>query len=189
MRLFDKQKLTEIVLFILNKTRGLDYYHLFKVIYFADAIHLSKYGIRMIEDDFCALPDGPVPSTLYDSVKWAFGGNGVQCDEELGRMIKASVTHGSGYDSYYFLTPLRAADADYLSKSEIECLELSISDNVELSYNDLRDKSHGEEWKRAYFCGSGMKVMDVIGIARDAHASDAMLDYIADQRAISEALR
>ena len=28
---FDKQKLTEIVLYILNKTKGLDYYHVFKV--------------------------------------------------------------------------------------------------------------------------------------------------------------
>ncbi len=30
---FDKQKLTEILLYILNKTKGLDYYHVFKVIY------------------------------------------------------------------------------------------------------------------------------------------------------------
>ena len=41
---FDKQKLTEIVLYILNKTKGLDYYHVFKVIYFANISYLAKYG-------------------------------------------------------------------------------------------------------------------------------------------------
>ena len=59
---FDKQKLTEILLYILNKTKGLDYYHVFKVIYFANISYLAKYGFPMVSDEFCALPDGPVPS-------------------------------------------------------------------------------------------------------------------------------
>ena len=66
---FDKLRLTEIVLYILNKTKGLDYYHVFKVIYFANVAHLAKYGSLMVSDDFCALPDGPVPSSLYNCVK------------------------------------------------------------------------------------------------------------------------
>ena len=56
---FDKQKLTEILLYILNKTKGLDYYHVFKVIYFANISYLAKYGFPMVSDEFCALPDGP----------------------------------------------------------------------------------------------------------------------------------
>ena len=69
MTLFDKQKLTEMVLYILNKTNGLDYYHVFKIIYFANIAHLSRCGLRITTDDFCALQDGPVPSILYDSIK------------------------------------------------------------------------------------------------------------------------
>lgn len=55
MTSFDKQKLTEIVLYILNKTKGLDYYHVFKVIYFANIAHLARYGFRMTTDEFCAV--------------------------------------------------------------------------------------------------------------------------------------
>lgn len=40
---FDKQKLTEILLYILNKTKGLDYYHVFKVIYFANISYTSVH--------------------------------------------------------------------------------------------------------------------------------------------------
>ena len=45
MTRFDKQKLTEVVLYILNKTKGLDYYHVFKIIYFANIAHLAKIWI------------------------------------------------------------------------------------------------------------------------------------------------
>jgi uncharacterized phage-associated protein len=69
MNTFEKKHLTEIVLYILNKTHGLDYYHVFKVIYFANLSMLTKWGMKMVEDTFCALPDGPVPSSLYDCIK------------------------------------------------------------------------------------------------------------------------
>ena len=34
MTSFDKQRIIEVVLYILNKTGGIDYYHLFKIFYF-----------------------------------------------------------------------------------------------------------------------------------------------------------
>lgn len=43
MTRFDKQKLTEVVLYILNKTKGLDYYHVFKIIYFANIAENGGY--------------------------------------------------------------------------------------------------------------------------------------------------
>ena len=86
---FDKQKLTEIVLYILNKTKGLDYYHVFKVIYFANISYLAKYGFPMVSDEFCALPDGPVPSVLYNCIK-----GDPQCDKELQAMIDNCVSKG-----------------------------------------------------------------------------------------------
>ena len=84
---FDKQKLIEIVLYILNKTKGLDYYHMFKVIYFANIAHLAKYGFPMVSDEFCALPDGPVPSVLYNCIK-----GDPQCDKALQAMIDSCIS-------------------------------------------------------------------------------------------------
>ena len=180
---FDKQKLTEIVLYILNKTKGLDYYHVFKVIYFANIAHLAKYGFRMTTDEFCALPDGPVPSILYNCIK-----DDVPCDRELEAMIEDSAAKGNE-DAYYMQTAKRAADMDYLSKAEIEEIDKAIKENAYLPYGELKAKSHGGEWHRAYYnTKPGRKIMDVIGMAKDGMASDEMLEYIKDNLAIEEAL-
>ena len=161
---FDKQKLTEIVLYILNKTKGLDYYHVFKVIYFANISYLAKYGFPMVSDEFCALPDGPVPSVLYNCIK-----GDPQCDKELQAMIDNCVSKGTD-DAYY-----------------IDALDKSIFENVNLPYGELRAKSHGEEWKRAY-AQQGRKVMDIIGMAKDGMASDDMIEYIKDNLLVEAAL-
>ena len=44
MTTFDKHRLTEIILYILNKTKGLNYYHVFKILYFANIAQLAKDG-------------------------------------------------------------------------------------------------------------------------------------------------
>lgn len=178
---FEKQRLTEIVLYILNKTRGLDYYHVFKVIYFANVAHLVKYGFPMVSDDFCALPDGPVPSILYNSVK-----GDPCCDKDLQSMLKESISKGAD-DAYYMLEAKREADEEYLSKADIEVLDRSISENARLPYGDLRAKSHGEAWRRAY-ARQGRKIMDIAGMAKDGLASDEMIAYIKENLAVESAL-
>jgi len=180
---FDKQKLTEIVLYILNKTKGLDYYHVFKVIYFANIAHLAKYGFRMTTDVFCALPDGPVPSVLYDCIK-----ESSYCDKELEKMVNESIAKGND-DAYYMLVAKREADMDYLSAADVEEIDRSIKENAYLAYGELRAKSHGEEWHRAYHqTERGPKVMNVVGMAKDGKATEAMLDYIKENLAIEAAL-
>ena len=170
-------------MYILNKTNGLDYYHVFKVIYFAELEHLARYGFRMTADDFCALPDGPVPSILYDCVK-----DDVYCDRELEGMLNASVTKGND-DAYYMLAPRREADMDYLSKADVDALDKSIAENALLPYGVLREKSHGSEWHRAYYGqGTGRKVMDTVGLARDGMASEDMIAYIKENLCVDAAL-
>lgn len=183
MHEFDKKKLVEIVLYILNKTNGLDYYHIFKIIYFANISHLAKYGISITKDDFCALPDGPVPSTLYNSIKGERFG-----DDYLMHILSESVAMGTD-DAYYMLVAKREADTSYLSKSEIEVIDKSIKENANLPYGELRKKSHGDEWSRVYHSEQpGRKIMDIIGMARDASASEAVLEYIREQLEIEKAL-
>lgn len=182
MTLFDKHRLTEIILYILNKTKGLDYYHVFKILYFANIAHLAKYGISMVSDEFCALKDGPVPSILYSCIK-----KDVYCDEELRAILNDAIQNGTD-DAYFMLESKRDADMDYLSKADVESLDKSISENAQLSYGELRAKSHGEEWKRAYYSKQGRKIMDIVGMAKDGNASDYMLEYIKDNLLVQKAL-
>jgi len=180
---FDKRKLTEMVLYILNKTNGLDYYHVFKIIYFANIAHLAKCGLRITTDEFCALPDGPVPSVLYDSIK-----DGVYCDKELEQLLNQAIIKGND-DAYFMWSAKRPANLDYLSESEIEELDKSITENAHLPYNTLKNKSHGAEWNRAFYSQKpGRKLMDVVGMAKDAFATDEMAEYIKEELEIEAAL-
>ena len=45
---FESKKLTELVLYILGKTGGVDFYHAFKILYFAEMKHLAKWGSSMV---------------------------------------------------------------------------------------------------------------------------------------------
>lgn len=180
---FDKRKLIEMVLYILNKTNGLDYYHVFKIIYFANISCLAKYGLSLTKDEFCALPDGPVPSILYDSIK-----DGLNSDEELATMIDQVIIKGND-DAYYMWSSKRQANIDYLSRAEIEELDKAIAENAHLPYNTLKNKSHGKEWSRAFHSSnSGRKLMTVVGMAKDASASDAVIDYIREEMEMERAL-
>ena len=135
----------------------------------------------MVSDEFCALPDGPVPSILYNCIK-----GDPQCDKTLQAMINNSVSKGTD-DAYYMLEAKRESNNDYLSKADIEVLDKSIRENVNLPYSELRAKSHGEEWKRAY-AQQGRKVMDIVGMAKDGMASDNMIEYIKDNLLVDAAL-
>ena len=66
---YEDQKIKEVLLYILGKTGVLDYYHLMKILYLAERQHLAKWGDRIITDDYYALPHGPVPTRIYDSLK------------------------------------------------------------------------------------------------------------------------
>ena len=44
MTLFEQKTLIEVVLYVLQKTQGVDYYHLFKILYFADRKHIAEWG-------------------------------------------------------------------------------------------------------------------------------------------------
>lgn len=64
MNKYDWNKIIEVVLYILNKTGGIDYYHVFKILYFAEKEHLQKWGNSITSDENVALPYGPKLSNL-----------------------------------------------------------------------------------------------------------------------------
>jgi len=182
MTTYDKQKLTETVVYILNKTGAIGYYHVFKILYFANAKLLAKYGKNLVADKFFALPDGPVPSLLFDALK----GDRYHCDYELTQMLDNAVEHGVE-DAFYIISPTREPNLDFLSKADMQVLDNSINENASLTFAQLREKSHGNEWRRA-FAISGAKIMEDAGIALDEGATEDMAEYIREMQNIQQAL-
>ena len=110
MNKFEQQKIIEVVLYILNKTGGIDFYHVFKIIYFAEMKHLAKWGHRILSDDLCALDYGPVPTMLYDAVKRKNAK-----DTSFALLLKNN-TKFAGNDAPNVLLPESPANMNYISK-------------------------------------------------------------------------
>ena len=180
---YDSKKLTELVLFILGKTGGVDFYHAFKILYFAEMKHLAKWGSGIVPDEFCALKYGPVPTQLYDAVK-ELNHPRMILSEELSEVIQFA-----GEDAPNVLLPKREANLKYLSKSEIEALEQSIEENESLTFGQLMRKSHDEAWEEANRRTNGTNVISPVSMARVLNADDAMLEYIEEQMQIESALK
>ena len=59
-------KIKAVVLYILKAfPEGVDYIHLFKVMYFAQQDQLKEYGLPIMYDTFVARKHGPVPALTY----------------------------------------------------------------------------------------------------------------------------
>lgn len=180
---YDSKKLTELVLFILGKTGGVDFYHAFKILYFAEMKHLAKWGSGIVPDEFCALKYGPVPTRLYDAVK-ELNNPRMILSEELSEVIQLA-----GEDAPNILLPKREADLKFLSKSEIEALDQSIEENKSLTFGQLMKKSHDEAWDEANRRANGTNIISPISMAKVLHADDAMLEYIEEQMQIESILK
>ncbi len=180
---YDSKKLTELVLFILGKTGGVDFYHAFKILYFAEMKHLAKWGSGIVPDEFCALKYGPVPTQLYDAVK-ELDRPRMTLSEELSEVIQFA-----GEDALNVLLPKREANLKFLSKSEIEALEQSIEENKSLTFGQLMRKSHDEAWDEANRRVNGTNIISPISMAKVLHADNAMLEYIEEQMQISSVLK
>ena len=177
---FDKRCLMEVLLYILNETRGTDIYHVLKILYFAEQKHLVKWGSRITADKFRAYEYGPVADQLYHAIR-----NSRKLDKELPEMLQ-EVAHFAGDDAPNVLLAKREADRDYLSKSEMECLDEAIRENVGLTFDELKRKSHDAAWREAYEADDD--TMSTLSIAKAAGADEAMLEYIMEQLEIDKAL-
>lgn len=164
----DWQKLKEVVLYIITATKGLDYYRVFKVLYFAEREHLKRYGKRIVPDDFVALPYGPVPTRLYDGIK----------EEDYSEIFDIVED--------YTLIPIRNCNMDYLSTSNIECLDQSIRDNAGLSFPELKEKSHDTAWEKATKTRS--RIISPIDMAIEAGASESIVNYIQEEELLEATL-
>ncbi|MDR1022591.1 MAG: SocA family protein [Prevotellaceae bacterium] len=176
---YDRKKLIEVVLYILNKTGGIDYYRLFKIMYFAEMEHLAAWGGRITADEFVAIKYGPVPAGLYNAVKR--NAHNANLDKLLWGDVELA-----GDDAPYVLLPKRAPNLRYISASEVAFLDKSIAENAKRLFSELKNLSHDKAWENA--CKRRIKIISPLDMARVAGATEATVEYIDEQLALDRAL-
>lgn len=139
-------------LYLMRKNNGIDKYKLCKILYFADQKHLVRFGRTITTDSYIRLPYGPVPENIIHSI------NDQEYSESVDNTIIAK----------------EIEDRDQLSESDIECLEESYRENINLSFNQLKDKSHST----AYYSAIPGDKISLIEIAKEAGAGESMIDSI-----------
>jgi len=131
-------KTIEVIVWLAYKQAGIDIYHVAKVLFYADKMHINKYGRPITGDVYIKMPYGPVPSGARDLITSSAWLSLRQADK-----IKDSLIIDK--DSNHRLTALRPPDTVYFSKSDIECLECALNKYGNLSFDDLYSLTHAEK--------------------------------------------
>lgn len=168
-----------VLLYILTHSNDgqRDIYSLVKTAYYAQQNHLAQYGTPLFKDCNCALPFGPVPSNIYNVLKMASGDSNELNYHRSDDMHLAS-------DAINFKSGRYSAkedpNMDFLSKSDIESLNYGIEKVAKMSFNQIKEDTHGMEWNRAFNSKSSLKEMNLLNIAKEGDASSDALRYLED---------
>jgi uncharacterized phage-associated protein len=138
-------------------------------LYFADQKHLVKFGNPISQDYYIAMENGPVPSMSYDILK-AIKKDGLVASyaDIFSRFFEVK---------NYLVKAKTKADMDFFSQSEIDCLNESINENKDLTFDELTKKSHDTAWNSS----DKNSNIDLIKIAEAGGANKDMIKYIETQ--------
>lgn len=178
-------KIKAVVLYVLEKLgTGVDYIHLFKMMYFAQQSHLVMYGMPLMEDTFKARKHGPVPSLTYKVMRKVEGKN-VDMTQGLDDFCSSiDVCEEDGHQMIYLKDGVKC-DMDELSVSNIKILDQWIEKLRDIESFDLSDLSHDNAWEKAKSEAerTGEDIaMTMVDIAAAGGASKAMQNVIRERQ-------
>ena len=185
-------KIKAVVLYILKAfPEGVDYIHLFKVMYFAQQDQLKEYGLPIMYDTFVARKHGPVPALTYKVLR-GIGGKADLSSPEL-KDFADSLNIAISQDGHQLVLASKNAecDMDELSVADVKMLNKWIEKCKDVESFDLSDKSHEDRaWKRAKRqadkTGEDSKIT-MYDMAAAAGASKDMLCVIRDRQSVQKA--
>jgi uncharacterized phage-associated protein len=174
---FDSTKAIQLILYILQRIGGKgDFIKIFKILYFADQKHLTRFGRAITNDNYVAMNHGPVPSNVYDIFKILKG-------QSLFNSMADAFTPYFKIENNHNVISLRDPELEDISDSERECLDEAISENKDLGFSELSAKSHDAAWKSDERNGE----IATLKIAEAAGANPEMLKYIESKTEINRA--
>ncbi|MDR0605497.1 MAG: SocA family protein [Bacteroidales bacterium] len=139
---FNLDRALNAILYVASKLKVSDFHKIFKILYFADREHLSKYGRPVTGDTYIKMESGPVPSNIYDILKAVRGDSFFSSKaDNFAKMFTV--------EANYIIKPIQKANMDYLSKSDIIELDASIDKCKDKSFEELKILSHDLAWNSA----------------------------------------
>lgn len=139
---FNERKGVEALTYIASEWPGITAFFAAKVLFFAEKKHLNRYSRPIVGDTFIAMPNGPVPSTIYDFIKGQF-----DQAEDPERIVDALSINNTPYPR---VTAKRLPDINAFSPSDIECLDEALEFCRSRGFGTLSSLTHQERaWQDA----------------------------------------
>jgi uncharacterized phage-associated protein len=178
-------KIKAVVLYILKQLpQGVDYIHLFKIMYFAQQEHLVTYGLPLVDDTFVARKHGPVATLTY-KVLHCVEGKDVIKTSDLNDFTQCLSIRMEDNHQIVTAKPESVCDMDELSGSNQKILDKWIKKCKDVEAFDLADMSHDKAWlkakKQAEKTGEDTKI-PLVDIAQAAGATKEMLGVIRERQ-------
>lgn len=182
-------KIKAVVLYILKAfPEGVDYIHLFKVMYFAQQNQLKEYGLPIVYDTFVARKHGPVPTLTYKVLRGVEGKTDISSPELKDFADSLDIQFSKDGHQVVHASKNAKCDMDELSVADVKMLDKWIDKCKNVDSFDLSDKSHEDKaWKRAKRqadkTGEDTKIT-MYDMAEAAGASKAMLTVIRERQSV-----
>ncbi len=174
LKRYENQKVTEAILYILNKTGVISYFMLMKILFCADRANLKRWGDPVTCLIYYAREHGPVPVSVYQAIKYP--------KPERDFDFSGSLERVGEYD----VRALRKADENYLSTTDKESLDYGIKELQGKDYKEIEKYLHEEVYERLY--ASKNKRYSHIDIASTEEVSDVALAQIRENDIIAKML-
>jgi uncharacterized phage-associated protein len=164
----DIDKILNASLYILGKIPSCDKHKLFKVLYFAEREHLAEYGRPITGDEYKAIKYGPIPTYLTDAIKSV---------SDYNSFFNYDFQPSDYFELIsYYVGAKQKCNLDYLSESDINCIDNAIELLKDKSFDDITKLSHDEAWRVAY--EDYDNTINPINMATCAGANFEMIKYI-----------
>jgi len=171
-------KIVEILLHLAHLRPDADKYQAVKFLYLADKEHLNRYGRPITQEEYYALPYGPVASKAMDLLegdRWTMREAGI---EDLP--FETESVGANGKEIIYIRAPRREVNTDLFSKSDLKVFGDIISEYGNCSFQQLFQITHDHN---AYKMAWGRRRPNS---KRSLMHYEEMVDSIEKRRALVE---
>jgi len=162
---FNEPKAIETILYLAKRISRSYKYNICKMLYLADKAALERYGRFIFGESYSAMNEGATPSKAYDILK--------QIAEEHSDDLRVA---GNA------VVALRDANLDYLSESDIECLDQTIA-TYDKNPQKMYCAAHDDAWEKAWESRGNKRSahIPVRSIAQTLANSRELIDYLTNR--------
>lgn len=175
---FFPERALESLLYLATKLNDATIHEVLKLRYFADKIHLQRYGSIASGDDYVAMKFGPVASNTYNLIKAARGERSGWIHPRFVEVVEGTLTVPDGLH----LKAGRDSRTECLSPADLECLDEALTLYGDMPFAERTDLSHDAAWEKAWAAAADESIrageMPLIEIAKTLENADEVIEFL-----------